>query len=243
MYTRLGEASLRPTSSLAMRWTLVGLASVLALVLIIAPRPAGAPGVELGPIGPADTRRLITATTMRVVGFGAGALQSGSGVACGDGVTVTSRHVVEGSVAVNVAPHEGPVALGPVELSGDADVAVVRTQLQTGESVRLAEHDPGRGEPVTVAGYPVGGAALEMHEARVVDYVEGRYRDERDTVMRVTLNPRPGMSGGPVFDASGRLAGLVYASEGQSGYGLAIPASRLRRVLDGSGDLTTFACG
>jgi S1-C subfamily serine protease len=225
-----------------MRWTLVALASVLALVLIVAPKPVGAPGVEVGPISAADTRRLITATTMRVVGFGAAALQSGSGIACGDGVTVTSRHVVEGSAAVNVAPHEGPVAIGPVELSGDADVAVVRTQLQTGESVRLAERDPGRGQQVMVAGYPVGGGALEMHAAQVVDYVEGRYRDERDTVMRVTLNPRPGMSGGPVIDSSGRLAGLVYASEGQSGYGLAIPASRLRRVLDGSGGLTTSAC-
>jgi S1-C subfamily serine protease len=229
-------------SSLAMRWTLLGLASLLALVVIVAPKPVGAPGVESGPLSAADTRRLITATTVRVVGFGASAVQSGSGVACASGVTVTSRHVVEGSAAVNVAPHEGPVALGPVELSGDADVAVVRTQLQTGESVRLADHDPGRGQQVTIAGYPVGGSSLEMHEAQVVDYVEGRYRDERDTVMRVTLNPRPGMSGGPVFDTSGRLVGLVYASEGQSGYGLAIPVSRLRNVLNGSGDLSAIAC-
>ena len=214
-----------------MRWLLVVWSTLLGLVLLMVPAPVGAPGAEVGPIGVDDARRLITATTVRVLGFGGSALQSGSGVACVDGTTITSRHVVEGSAAINVAPSEGPVAFGPVEVSGSADVAVVRTQLRLGQAVRLADHDPGRGESLTVAGYPVGGLALEVHRAKVVDYVAGRYRDERDTVMRVTLNPRPGMSGGPVLDASGRLAGLVYASEGQSGYGLVIPASRLRTAL------------
>jgi S1-C subfamily serine protease len=228
-----------------MGWALVWFSSMLALSLVLVPAPVGAPGAELGPvspISPVDARRLITATTVRVVGFGNSALHSGSGVACGDGATITNRHVVEGSAAINVAPHEGPVAFGRVELSAAADVAVVRTQLRTGESVRLADHDPARGEPVTIAGYPVGGVALEVHPARVVDYVAGRYRDERATVMRVSLNPQPGMSGGPVFDAGGRLAGLVYASEGQSGYGLVIPASRLRVVLKGSNGLTDVSC-
>jgi S1-C subfamily serine protease len=214
-----------------MRGLLVAWAVLLALVLLIVPAPVGAPGAEFGPISSDDARQLITATTVRVLGFGNSALQSGSGVACADGATITSRHVVEGSAAINVAPSEGPVAFGPVEVSGSADVAIVRTKLRTGRAVRLADHDPGRGESVTVAGFPVDGAVLEVYRAKVVDYVAGRYRDERDTVMRVSLNPRPGMSGGPVLDASGRLAGLVYASEGQSGYGLVIPASRLHRVL------------
>jgi S1-C subfamily serine protease len=214
-----------------MHWTLGGCALLLAVGLVIVPAPVGAPGVETSPITSEDARRVITATTVRVLAFGGSELESGSGIACADGSTITSRHVVEGSAAINVAPNEGPVAFGPVELSGSADVAVVRTQLHVGETVRLADHNPGRGEPVTVAGYPVGGLALEMHRAEVVDYVAGRYRDERDTVMRVSLNPRPGMSGGPVLDASGRLAGVVYASEGQSGYGLVIPASRLRAAL------------
>lgn len=223
-----------------MGWALLVFSSMLALALVLVPAPVGAPGAEIGPIGAVDARRMITATTVRVVGFGNSALQSGSGVACSDGATITNRHVVEGSAAINVAPHEGPVAFGRVELSGQADVAVVRTQLRTGESVRLADRDPGRGEPVTIAGYPVGGLALEVHQAKVVDYVAGRYRDERATVMRVSLNPKPGMSGGPVYDAAGRLAGLVYASEGESGYGLVIPASRLRVVLNDAGGL---GCG
>ena len=228
-----------------MGWLLVVCSSILALALVLVPAPVGAPGAELEPIRPIsaiDTRRLVTATTVRVVGFGNSALNSGSGVACADGATITNRHVVEGSAAINVAPHEGPVAFGRVEVSTEADVAVVRTQLRTGQSVRLAPHDPGRGESVTIAGYRVGGLALEVHQATVVDYVAGRYRDERATVMRVSLNPQPGMSGGPVFDAGGRLAGLVYASEGQSGYGLVIPASRLRGVLHGSGGLARVGC-
>jgi S1-C subfamily serine protease len=228
-----------------MGWTLVVLSSVLALGLVLAPAPVGAPATEAGPIGAIsanDARHLIFAATVRVVGFGNSALRSGSGVACGVGATITNRHVVEGSAAINVAPHEGPVAFGRVELSAEADVAVVRTQLRTGEPVRLSDHDPAHGAPVTIAGYPVGGVALEVRQAKVVDYVEGRYRDERATVMRVSLNPQPGMSGGPVFDAGGRLAGLVYASEGQSGYGLVIPASRLRVVLSRWGGGAAVGC-
>lgn len=228
-----------------MGWTLVLFSSVLALGLVLVPAPVGAPRAEPAPIRPIsakDAGRLITAATVRVVGFGNSALHSGSGVTCGDGATITNRHVVEGSAAINVAPYMGPVAFGAVELSAEADVAVVRTHLRTGESVRLADRDPGRGAPVTIAGYPAGGVALEVHQARVVDYVAGRYRDERATVMRVSLNPQPGMSGGPVFDAGGRLAGLVYASEGQSGYGLVIPASRLRVVLSGWGGGISVGC-
>jgi S1-C subfamily serine protease len=209
-------------------------ATLLALVLLLVPAPVGAPGAELGPIGVDEVRRLISATTVRVLGFGGSALQSGSGVACADGTTVTSGHVVEGAAAVNVAPSEGPVAFGPVEVSRTADVAIVRTQRRVAEAVRLAARDPGPGERLVMAGYPVDGTALEVRAARVVDYVEGRYRDDRDMVMRVSFHPRPGMSGGPVLDVSGRLAGLVYAAEGQSGYGLVIPASRLRGALAGA---------
>jgi S1-C subfamily serine protease len=227
---------------------LVVFSSLFALAFVLAaspPTPNAAPRTEPGPVSPisaVDAQRLITATTVRVVGFGNSALQSGSGVACGDGATITNRHVVEGAAAITVAPHEGPVGFGPVEVSPRADVAVVRTQFRTGQTVRLADHDPVTGEPVTIAGYPVGGVALEVRPAKVIDYVSGRYRDERATVMRVSLNPQPGMSGGPVFDARGRLAGIVYASEVQSGYGLVIPASRLRTALNGSGGLTAVGC-
>jgi S1-C subfamily serine protease len=216
------------------RWTLVAWSLALAVVLVLIPSPGGAPGAEVAPIAPDDAVRLVRSTTVRVLGFGNSALQSGSGVTCADGSTITSRHVVEGSVAINVAPNEGPVAFGAVEMSDIADVAVVRTQLHTGRALRLADHDPGRGQRVLVAGYPRGETALVVHHARVVDYVAGRYRDDRDNVMRVSLNPKPGMSGGPVLDATGRLAGVVYASEGQSGYGLVIPASRLRVALANS---------
>jgi S1-C subfamily serine protease len=120
------------------------------------------------------------------------------------------------------------VSGGPSHLLADADLAVVGTRLHPGSPLRLADEDPAPSAPVTVAGYPEG-RTLEVSHARVMDYVPGAPRAEQGTVMRVSMSPRPGMSGGPVLDATGRLAGLVYAVEGQSGYGLVIPASRLRR--------------
>jgi len=65
----------------------------------------------------------------------------------------------------------------------------------------------------------------------VVDYVAGPTLDQPWPVMRLDAPVRPGMSGGPVLDASGRLAGIVFGNEVPTGQALVIPVSQLRRLL------------
>ena len=50
-------------------------------------------------------------------------------------------------------------------------------------------------------------------------------------VMRLDVPVRPGMSGGPVLDQAGRLAGIVFANQSPTNDALVIPASVLRTTL------------
>ena len=96
----------------------------------------------------------------------------------------------------------------------------------------LADRDPDPGATVTVAGYTDG--VLEIDRARVVAYAVDKSLGQAGPLMEVTPGPHPGMSGGPVLDESGHLAGVVYARETAAGIGLVIPASTLRRTLGGA---------
>jgi S1-C subfamily serine protease len=52
--------------------------------------------------------------------------------------------------------------------------------------------------------------------------------------MRLDVRADPGDSGGPVVDATGRLVGIVYATERVTQLALVIPVSVLRLVLAGA---------
>ena len=50
-------------------------------------------------------------------------------------------------------------------------------------------------------------------------------------IMRVDVHVVPGNSGGPLIDEEGKVAGVVYAIEIATGYGLVVPISTLRDAL------------
>ena len=90
----------------------------------------------------------------------------------------------------------------------------------------LAAHDPGAGDEVLLAGYPGGQLALtEGHVEGVLGHGDGQ-------MLRFSPEPETGQSGSPLLDADGRIAGLAFARDTVGGQGLAIPASRLRTLLD-----------
>jgi len=115
------------------------------------------------------------------------------------------------------------------------------------DPVPLALSDPSPRDAVWVSGYSRERApdsladGLVVSPAHVVDYMSGRSVGEQGHVMRVDVPVRPGMSGGAVLDEAGRLAGLVFATEGPTS-GLVIPISTLRRVLSHGGLTQPRAC-
>ena len=89
----------------------------------------------------------------------------------------------------------------------------------------MASTDPQVGTDVVVGSRATGG--LRVMRAQVRDYLAGGPNDP-PTVMRLDMIAIPGDSGAPVVDTSGRLVGLIYASQFGSRSALVIPVSQIR---------------
>jgi S1-C subfamily serine protease len=181
----------------------------------------------------------LTASTVRIVAFGCGATSGdGTGVVLDDGRVLTTRHVVDGAIALNVVPDIGRTSNGTALVSTTVDAGTVHTPAPLdADGLRLAAHDPVAGDELLVGGYPLGGP-LRVLRADVVDVVDGTPLGQRGMVVRLDVDAERGMSGGPLLDRAGRVAGVMFAVDRGSGHTLAIPASSLRDAVTTPGALT-----
>lgn len=198
-------------------------------VVIWVTRPTPAPA--LPPIPLAESRHLLADATVRINQVGCGLVHaSGTAVALPDGRLLTAGHAVAGALGINVVPPSGPLLGGASAVHPKYDVGVITTRPPASQGIPLANRDPGPGERVLFGGYPMGAPELKMITARVIDEVDGRFLANPGPVLRLDRRAIKGMSGGPVLDASGHLAGILYAIE--PGHSLVVPASTLKQVLD-----------
>ncbi|MFO1185711.1 MAG: serine protease [Bauldia sp.] len=123
------------------------------------------------------------------------------------GLIVTNGHVVAGCTEVEIAGH----GVGKV-LAVDQSVDLATVQPERADSVVPAEIAAGPlrlGQSVAVLGYPL--ADLLGHSVSVTTGVVstevGLGGDRRQFTMTASLEP--GSSGGPVFDAKGRVVGVA----------------------------------
>ena len=218
-------------------------AMVLGAVAVVGPAAPTIPSrLDFHPVGRAQAQDILIQGSVRIVGVGCRlGMQSGTAVVLQDGRIVTNRHVVDGLRVMNVVPDFGPPLPATGTMGLQSDVALVTTGELDVKGLAVASHDPDPGDPVIVAGY-ADRYRLDVRPARVVDYVDGESRGEPGPVMRIDREVHPGMSGGPVIDAAGRLAGLVFAVEQASGYGLVIPASRLVETIDEGSFVARTGC-
>jgi S1-C subfamily serine protease len=198
--------------------------------------------VEIPRLAKDSAERRARRLTVRVRNVSCLGVGVGSGFAIADDVLVTNRHVLAGAESVEVSTWDGrtlSARTAEVGVLGDLGVAYVRGALPQVGKYGTA---PRAGDAVTVVGYP-GGEELTLSPGTVIDLPAGRRYGIPGRIMRLTSRVVPGNSGGPVLDRSGKIAGVVYAYELATGFGLAIPVDTLRRLVRDGGYEPVPPCG
>lgn len=166
--------------------------------------------------------------TLRVRNSTCVSLGMGSGFALDKTTLVTNRHVVEGADELEINTWDGEsITVDVAEVALGSDLAIVEVDSDLPGIATLADDNPDPGESVTAVGFP-DGSELAFSEGRIKDYTEGEEFGETGDIMRADFEIHPGNSGGAVLNEEGEVAGVVFAIEVLSDYGLAIPVSTLR---------------
>ena len=199
--------------------------------------------VEIPRLAKDSAERRARRLTVRVRNVSCLGVGVGSGFAIARDVLVTNRHVLAGADTVEVSTWDGrtlSATAAEVGVLGDLGLAYVRGRLPRVGSYGAP---PKPGDEVTVVGYP-GGDELTLAPGTVIDLKPGeRYGIAGGRIVRLTSHVEPGNSGGPVLDRRGKVAGVVYAYELSTGFGLAIPVDTLRRLAREGGFEPVPSCG
>lgn len=159
----------------------------------------------------------------------------GSGILItGDGLVLTSRHVIVGADDIRVELADGRSFRGAV-VARDAwlDVALIRLRGAKDLPIAmLGSSDAARiGDPVLAMGNPFG---LGPSVTRGILSAKGRTVDEgpSEVYLQTDASVNPGDSGGPLLDAAGRVIGINTAVlDHGHGVSFSVPIDDVRAVL------------
>ncbi len=155
-----------------------------------------------------------------------------------DGYVVTNYHVVRNADKISVVIHDGGTY--PATLKGvDDKTDLALLKIDAGDSlpyVEFGDSDTVRvGDWVVAIGNPFG-----LGGTATTGIVSARGRDIQsgplDDFLQIDAPINQGNSGGPLFDATGKVVGVntaIYSPNGGNvGIGFAIPASLAKNVVD-----------
>ena len=202
-----------------------------------------------GPVAnvPAPTSGILAAggvraaegSVVRVLGTACGLGIEGSAWVAAPGYVVTNAHVVAGEddTVVEVGGREPNLPAEIVAFDPHDDIAVLRVPGLSLRALPLAPSSPA-GTSVAILGYPEDGP-FDAQPGRIGPTQAIRTDDaygDGPVVRSITSLRglvRPGNSGGPLVDASGRVLATVFASiTGGAGHGgFAVPDSIVRSEL------------
>ena len=214
-YYLLLSVCLLPSTALAIDCCLGGLCQ----------KPATS-SITPSPPHPAVVR--ITVTERDAIAGGTGTLVSAGGDV---GVVVTSAHVVRQAAGPIVVYWPGGARSGARLLKTDAvaDLAALLVWRPGSTSpVAIAAAAARPGELLSMAGY--GSGDYRRQTGRAVKYVAAT-RDGPNDVLEVSAATRSGDSGGPVFNARGELAGVLFGCRAGASY--ATDSARVAAFLAG----------
>ena len=178
-------------------------------------------------------------SVVRVLGTACGLGVQGSGWVAGEGIVVTNAHVVAGQDDTTVQPGgEGPgLDADAIWFDPRNDLSILRVRGLSGGPVLSMHVNAEPGTPAAVLGFPENGP-YEVEPARlgqtatvITQDAYGRGPVQR-TITTLRGEVRPGNSGGPAVDASGRVVTTIFAAATngrRTGFG--VPDSVIRQAL------------
>jgi S1-C subfamily serine protease len=160
----------------------------------------------------------------------------GSGFAVSPEHVVTARHLVVGAERAVVRTIDGrSLEARVVGTDARTDLALLRTESSTLQPARLGDSEGlAIGDTVLAIGNPYGlghSLAVGVLGSRGRRFASGEAA-EGARYLQLTVPLYPGNSGGPIFDDSGAVVGVLAGThaQGQS-IGFALPVEALRRAL------------
>ncbi len=157
-----------------------------------------------------------TPSVVHVSGEACGRATIGGGVVVDRGLVLTNAHVVAGvsEVEVNFTDDPTPLPARLVAFDPNRDLALLEIATEA-ESVELGDDAAGTaGRFITVDGDGQLAERSFVIQREITATGEDIYRETgaRRRALEVELTVAPGESGSGLFDAEGRLVGVVFAS-------------------------------
>jgi S1-C subfamily serine protease len=129
-----------------------------------------------------------------------------------DGSLITNNHVIAACSEMRISDGANGILAKVIAVDPERDLALLQAPKPV-DAVAVFRSDKNRlGENVVVVGFPLSGllSSDPIVTAGIVSALAGMRDDQRE--LQISAPVQPGNSGGPLFDGSGRIAGVVVAT-------------------------------
>ncbi len=129
-----------------------------------------------------------------------------------DGSLITNNHVVAECASMRISDGAGGIPVRVIAVDPERDLALLQASKAV-DTVAVFRADKSRlGENVVVVGYPLTGllSSEPIVTSGIISALAGMRDNQRE--LQISAPIQPGNSGGPLFDGSGRVAGVVVAT-------------------------------
>lgn len=200
----------------------------MRLLLLLLAAVAGP--LQAAPAGP-DRAALVALgmSVLRIEAAGQRGYSLGSGVAVAPGIVVTNCHVTRDAREIHVVRGGARWRVAEQAVDIEHDLCLLRVPDIAARIVPLGRAaDLQAGQALLALGY-TGGIEMSSSAGEVIDL----HRHDGAAVIQASSRFNSGASGGGLFDAGGRLVGvLTFRLRGGAAHYYAAPAEWVQRMLD-----------